>query len=232
MNIKYLLFCFLCFSLFSCRSAKKAGEKTQKKETITVSGMFKSIKGVKDPLSCYCYSGGYLETKGKTIAVCFEDENLSFDCEEVELSGFYETKKIKPKKGDVCSAGEMQLLRVSEKPICKTKNKDLEQEETAVFGETETIKVAVGKDFEIKLKANVTTGYQWFLDENYDKNVLTFIKQDYVADKTAQPMVGSGGTAIFSLKAKQKGTTKLKLQYKRFHEETAVEMKVYKIEVE
>ena len=126
----------------------------------------------------------------------------------------------------------MQLFRVSEKPICKTENNDLEQEKTAVFGEKETIKVAVGKNFEIKLKANVTTGYQWFLDENYDKNVLAFVKQDYVADKTAQPMVGSGGTVIFSWKAKQKGDTKVKFQYKRFAEEKAIDTKIYQIEVE
>jgi len=197
MRLSYLFIGILCLSLFSCRSAKKASEKTQKKETITVFGTFRSIKGVKDPLSCYCYNAGYLETSEKTIAVCFDDKNLSFDCEAVKLNGFYKTETIKPKKGDVCSAGSMQLFRVSEKPICKTENNDLEQEKTAVFGEKETIKVAVGKNFEIKLKANVTTGYQWFLDENYDKNVLAFVKQDYVADKTAQPMVGSSGTAIF-----------------------------------
>jgi len=232
MKSSYLFIGILCLSLFSCRSAKKASEKTAVQEIITVSGMFKSIKGVKDPLSCFCYNGGYLKTKDKTIAICFEDENISFECEEIEVGGIFETKKIKPKKGDVCSAGEMQLLRVSEKPICKNRNDNLEQKEIAVFGETETIKIKAGEDFKIKMSANVTTGYQWFLDENYDKKIVTFVKQEYIAKKTAQPMVGSGGTAFFSLKAAQKGTTDLKFQYKRFHEEIAIETKTYQIEVE
>ncbi|MGB1204306.1 MAG: protease inhibitor I42 family protein [Chitinophagales bacterium] len=232
MKSSYFFIGIFCLSLFSCRSAKKASEKPQIKEIITAAGMFKSIKGVKDPLSCYCFNGGYLKTKDKTIAVCFEDENLSLDCEIIEVTGFFETKNLRVEKGNPCSAGSMQLLRVSEKPICKTKSDNLKQEKSDILGKTETKKVEVGKDFEIKLKANVTTGYQWFLDEKYDKNIVSLLKQDYVADKTAQPMVGSGGTAIFSLKAKKKGTTNLKFEYKRFHEKTATETKIYNIEIE
>ena len=45
--------------------------------------------------------------------------------------------------------------------------------------------------FVITVKANPTTGYQWFLADNYDTQLLTPLKQEYVAPNLEK--IGAGG---------------------------------------
>ena len=80
----------------------------------SLSGQYHSKKGVKSPVSCYCFHGGYLTTEGgERIAVCFQDEKKSdIPCDTVSLQGYYETKSISPAANSPCPAGEMKLFYV------------------------------------------------------------------------------------------------------------------------
>lgn len=58
--------------------------------------------------------------------------------------------------------------------------------------------------FIIKLKANPTTGYSWFL-RDYDDRVIQPIKQQYAAPKT--DMVGAPGYDVWTFKVKANAFT-------------------------
>lgn len=49
--------------------------------------------------------------------------------------------------------------------------------------------------FEIKLKSNPTTGYQWTV-LNYDKNKFKFLGHKYIAPSSR--LMGAGGVSVFS----------------------------------
>lgn len=67
--------------------------------------------------------------------------------------------------------------------------------------ESQTILLKPGqKTFSIKLKANATTGYQWFL-KKYDDDLVKVKDYQYVVDASHEKMVGVGGTAEFTFKA-------------------------------
>lgn len=112
----------LCCLLFSCQGTKITNSGgsppspigTEKDKATTLKGVFRSSKGVKDPLSCYCFDGGYLTTTtGESFAVCFDNLRTSPDCESVELSGSFLIKSNDPEPGSVCAKGEMKIFKVT-----------------------------------------------------------------------------------------------------------------------
>jgi inhibitor of cysteine peptidase len=78
-----------------------------------------------------------------------------------------------------------------------------------------TVPVAVGKLFNIVLKGNATTGFQWQLDKIDGAGVQQIGKMDYVTDKNPQKMVGVGGTYIYHFKVMKPGETKIHMSYAR-----------------
>ena len=52
------------------------------------------------------------------------------------------------------------------------------------------------QDFTIKMRANPTTGYRWFL-QSYDKSLLKAVSYQYVASKNPK-LIGAPGTAVFT----------------------------------
>lgn len=79
---------------------------------ITLTGTFKSKKGVMDKLSCYCYNCGYLTTADdKVIALCFEgDEDIPNG--NLTVTGNYETLTIKDSDGS-CGSGSREVFKVT-----------------------------------------------------------------------------------------------------------------------
>jgi inhibitor of cysteine peptidase len=53
--------------------------------------------------------------------------------------------------------------------------------------------------FIVKLPANPTTGYTWFI-EHYDQHLLTLVKQYYQENEHSRGMVGVGGNTYFTFK--------------------------------
>lgn len=76
-----------------------------------VTGAFRSVKGVMDPLSCYCSNGGYVESPaGETLAVCFDNsENIS-STDYIYIEGVMTTRTID--SNGPCPAGTMSYLVV------------------------------------------------------------------------------------------------------------------------
>jgi inhibitor of cysteine peptidase len=90
-----------------------------------------------------------------------------------------------------------------------------------------TIRVKVGEEFTISLKANPTTGYDWECTSVYEW--IQPLEKTYQADNTG--LVGSGGTDIFRFKVRGQGKATLDFVYKRLWETTSVEQKSFTVEV-
>lgn len=73
------------------------------------------------------------------------------------------------------------------------------------------IEVSAGKEFNIILESNPSTGYHWEVGE-LDKNVLEFVKKDYAS--TSDPnLVGGGGLDVWTFKAVNAGEAQITLGY-------------------
>lgn len=71
--------------LTSCASQPEVRE-----WTLTYVGAYTSIRGVKDPLSCFCSDGGYIDAcGGNRVPLCFEGEGPPPDCRSIEVRGHY-----------------------------------------------------------------------------------------------------------------------------------------------
>jgi len=78
-----------------------------------------------------------------------------------------------------------------------------------------TITVVAGRRIEIRLAANITTGYSWVIGELTPGPIKPLGDPQYVPHKRAEGMVGVGGTAVFALVGTEPGKANLRLDYKR-----------------
>jgi inhibitor of cysteine peptidase len=76
------------------------------------------------------------------------------------------------------------------------------------------ITIAVGECFDVRLKSNVTTGYEWQLVE-MDTSILENTDKEYVQDIAPPGMAGVGGTEIWDFTGRAPGRTDLRLEYRR-----------------
>lgn len=97
---------------------------------------------------------------------------------------------------------------------------------SAEFTVVEVKQVTVGKDFLITLPANPSTGYSW--EAQFDKNYLSLRSKDFVNDKVSEPMVGVGGTEVFTFAPIKAGETTVLMGYGRSWESKPAETKVFK----
>lgn len=90
--------------------------------TVTYVGTFRSFRGVMQPLSCYCFDGGELTTKGgRTINICFEDNELekkmsseeNLECTRIKVMGVMKTKSYESDGNSPCPSGSMTYLKVT-----------------------------------------------------------------------------------------------------------------------
>ena len=131
ISIALVIAAFAFFTSSCCQTNGTDGNDSTKKETLmkeevpettetenvkkeTITGTFRSIKGVMNNLSCYCYNGGFVTTaEGTEISICLPNENAEIDCKTVELTGHYETITIEPDGNSPCPAGELEVFMVS-----------------------------------------------------------------------------------------------------------------------
>ncbi len=73
-----------------------------------------------------------------------------------------------------------------------------------------TVEIAVGKPFDVVLRGNPTTGFQWQVEKIKGDAVVQKGKAEYVVDKHPDRMVGVGGTYTFHFDVKKAGKTKLR----------------------
>lgn len=79
----------------------------------------------------------------------------------------------------------------------------------------QTLNVNSGKSFNIELKSNPTTGYQWQI-KKIDKNFLELESSTFIPSLNKNTnIVGSGGIEIWSFKALKTGQTSVSFVYSR-----------------
>jgi inhibitor of cysteine peptidase len=79
--------------------------------------------------------------------------------------------------------------------------------------EFKVIRVPQGKVIVIALDANPTTGFSWRLAGISDKNVLEFIKKEFIAAEGK--MLGAGGVEKWSFNTLKSGQAVIVLEYVR-----------------
>ncbi len=96
--------------------------------------------------------------------------------------------------------------------------------------ETEIKSAVIGEDFLITLDANPSTGYLWTAD--FDKNYLMLRSEDFIPAKVSPETVGAGGKEVFAFTPLKAGETTIKVGYSRPWESRAVEIKVFKYNIQ
>lgn len=67
-----------------------------------ITGKFYDKTGVMDPISCFCFNGGYIETNQSKTPICFETE-ITTDCKTIKVTGNFKTKTNNPEPTNSCT---------------------------------------------------------------------------------------------------------------------------------
>lgn len=92
------------------------------------------------------------------------------------------------------------------------------------------ITLSMGDTLQVALDGNPTTGYAWEVVENNPSLLAPQGEADFRADTPV--LVGSGGTFFFSFKAIARGTTPLKLIYRRPFEKDVPPIREYRLTIQ
>jgi predicted secreted protein len=122
--------------------------------------------------------------------------------------------------------------------ICKII--DLPEERIFVLdNKNMNIKAKINKEFAIKIKANPTTGYNWYLIENTDIGKLENLNlsdhktsTDYVSSNSDPHIMGAGGFYYFRFKPINSGIVKLNFVHKRIWEKNDLANIIVEVNVE
>jgi inhibitor of cysteine peptidase len=95
-----------------------------------------------------------------------------------------------------------------------------------------TVAVAAGKSFDLVLKANATTGFQWQVKKIDGDAVEQVGKDDYIPDEHAPGIVGVGGRAVFHFKVTKGAKTKIELVYLRPWEKDTPPVKTFEVTID
>lgn len=96
--------------------------------------------------------------------------------------------------------------------------------------ETKEMQAKGGKEFQIVLDTNPTTGYEWKVD--FDSEHIKLVKREY-ASTVSPKILGAGGYETFIFQAKKAGETKIAFSYLRLWEGKPAEKTIlYNIQIE
>ena len=92
---------------------------------------------------------------------------------------------------------------------------------------SQKLNVRLGNEFLIELPSNRTTGHRW--EATYDKLLLQLSTSNYkrISEKT-----GGGGIESFTFMACKKGSTLIRMLYKRPWEETSSKEILYSVTID
>lgn len=71
-----------------------------------------------------------------------------------------------------------------------------------------------GETASIRLDANRTTGYKWFYTIR-DRGIIDVVSDEYREDEHEERVLGAGGVRIIKIKGLRKGSTRIRLEYRR-----------------
>lgn len=104
----------MLFLLLACKTATTTQEAPP--EGISLSGEYRSLKGVQTSASCYCFELAELvSTRGAVTIICFEGEDeMPENCQKIKVWGEYTTKTRDEDPNSPCPAGEMRFFSVQQ----------------------------------------------------------------------------------------------------------------------
>jgi inhibitor of cysteine peptidase len=76
---------------------------------------------------------------------------------------------------------------------------------------TQLLTVKAGKNFDIVLPANASTGYAWQITSTLDAGLIQSVGQNYIAEQPVIP--GSGGMNVWTFTAVAPGATEIQFGY-------------------
>lgn len=108
--ISLILLAFFVSTSVSCSSRQKDSGQNDLQE---IRGEFHSLKGVKNPVSCFCYNGGYLLTaKGERIEVCLPEDLSIKNAKQITVQGHFKTFTNDAGTESPCSDSERRIFSV------------------------------------------------------------------------------------------------------------------------
>lgn len=95
-----------------------------------------------------------------------------------------------------------------------------------------TVQLANGGTLIVALPSNPTTGYSWSVSESSGAQLQLQGEPAFVPAGSTTPVLGAGGTEVFTFKAVDDGKADLKLEYRRPFEPNAAPEKTFSASVE
>jgi predicted secreted protein len=90
-----------------------------------------------------------------------------------------------------------------------------EESRTTFDDPAKPITVSVGSEFDLALKSNQSTGYQWVLVDSAALGPLQLISKDYAVPREMRDRNGAGGTERWTFRAPTAGSGVISLDHKR-----------------
>ena len=123
------------------------------------------------------------------------------------------------------------VLQANEAPAAPAKKAPKPMQLTAADN-GKTVAVAVGTTFDVVLKGNASTGFQWQV-KNIDGDAVEQVgKPDYVLDPNPKRMAGVGGRFVLHFKATKAAKTKIRLVYVRPWEKNTPAAQTFEVVVD
>jgi inhibitor of cysteine peptidase len=98
--------------------------------------------------------------------------------------------------------------------------------------EGSTVRLAVGGELIVALASNPTTGFGWSVSEDSDEALVLQGEPRYVPAGSTTPVVGAGGTEVFTFEAEETGSARLMLEYRRPFEPGVAPERTFSVSVE
>ncbi|HEU0075609.1 MAG TPA: protease inhibitor I42 family protein [Dehalococcoidia bacterium] len=95
-----------------------------------------------------------------------------------------------------------------------------------------TVQLALRGELIVALASNPTTGFGWSVGEGSDEGLVLQGEPRYVPAGSTTPVVGAGGTEVFSFEAEDSGTSRLVLEYRRPFEPDVAPEQTFSVTVE
>ncbi len=78
-----------------------------------------------------------------------------------------------------------------------------------------TVQLQKGDTLTVRLSSNVTTGFRWYVGESAGPELQFVREEPYEEPSSKTPVLGAGGTQVFTFKALSTGLVQVAMEYRR-----------------
>ncbi len=111
---KTLISIFVLFIGFTSCSQTKQILQQKGTTVLSFSGSYRTVMGVMNPLSCYCFNGGYLKiSEEEQISISFDELKINkVKSGKITVTGYYEAIEHESSANDPCPGGTRKIFIV------------------------------------------------------------------------------------------------------------------------